>query len=54
MAVRQAVGIPKGRGEAGRLYLRNFVEDIKASGLVAREIENAGGGDVSVAPPGRF
>ena len=54
LAVRQAVGIPKGRGEAGRLYLRNFVEDIKASGLVARAIENAGGGDVFVAPPSQF
>ena len=51
MAIRQAVGLPKGRGEAGRQYLKEFVEDIKASGFVAREIQNAGGGDVTVAPP---
>jgi polar amino acid transport system substrate-binding protein len=51
MAIRQSVGLPKGRGEAGRQYLREFVEDIKASGLVAREIEQAGGGDVTVAAP---
>ena len=53
MAIRQAAGTPKGRGEAGRAYLRDFVEDIKASGFVGREIELAGGGDVSVAPLAR-
>jgi polar amino acid transport system substrate-binding protein len=37
-AVQQAVGAPKGRS-AGARYLREFVEDIKASGLVARTIE---------------
>jgi polar amino acid transport system substrate-binding protein len=37
-AVQQAVGTPKGRS-AGARYLREFVEDIKASGLVARTIE---------------
>lgn len=37
-AVQQAAGTPKGRS-AGARYLREFVEDIKASGLVARTIE---------------
>jgi len=37
-AVQQAVGTPKGR-DAGAQYLREFVEDIKATGLVARTIE---------------
>jgi len=37
-AVQQAIGIPKGR-LVGAKYLREFVEDIKASGLVARTIE---------------
>ena len=37
-AVQQAIGIPKGR-LIGAKYLREFVEDIKASGLVARTIE---------------
>ena len=49
MAIRQAVGTPKGRN-AGLGYLREFVEDIKASGLVAREIEQAGIRDATVAP----
>jgi polar amino acid transport system substrate-binding protein len=37
-AVQQAVGTPKGRS-AGAQYLREFVEDIKATGLVQRTIE---------------
>jgi polar amino acid transport system substrate-binding protein len=37
-AVQQAVGTPRGRG-AGADYLRAFVEEIKASGLVAQTIE---------------
>jgi polar amino acid transport system substrate-binding protein len=49
MAIRQAIGTPKGR-VAGLAYLRSFVEDIKASGLVAREIEQAGLRDATVAP----
>ncbi|HEY2987498.1 MAG TPA: ABC transporter substrate-binding protein, partial [Candidatus Binatia bacterium] len=48
-AVQQAVGIPKGR-EAGATFLREFVEDVKASGFVARAIEQHGVGGVSVAP----
>ena len=49
MAIRQAIGTPKGRA-AGLAYLRGYVEDIKASGLVAREIELAGLRDATVAP----
>jgi polar amino acid transport system substrate-binding protein len=51
MAIRQAVGTPKGRGEAGLQYLKEFVEDIKASGFVAGEIEKSGMGDAIVAAP---
>ena len=47
--IRQAVGMPKGRA-AGFQYLREFVEDIKASGLVAQEVEKAGVRDAIVAP----
>ncbi len=36
-AVQQAAGIPKGRPNAAR-YLRDYIEDIKASGLVATTI----------------
>ncbi|MGH6631643.1 MAG: ABC transporter substrate-binding protein, partial [Burkholderiales bacterium] len=37
-AVQQAAGTPKGR-PAGAKFLREFIEDIKATGLVARTIE---------------
>lgn len=49
MTVQQAVGVPKGR-DAGAQYLRGFVEEAKASGLVARAIEKTGARGVSVAP----
>jgi polar amino acid transport system substrate-binding protein len=49
MAVQQSMGIPKGR-DAGAKYLRGFVEEAKASGLVARAIEKTGAVGVSVAP----
>ena len=49
MAIQQALGIPKGRN-AGLQYLREFIEDAKASGLVARAIEKAGISSVSIAP----
>jgi polar amino acid transport system substrate-binding protein len=48
-AVQQSVGTPRGRNEAAR-YLREFVEDIKASGLVARTIEKHAVRGVTVAP----
>ncbi len=50
--VQQAVGTPKGR-EAAAKYLRDFVEDIKASGFVAKTIERNGVRGVSVAPLAR-
>ena len=37
-AVQQAAGAPKGRSAAAQ-YLREFIEDVKASGLVAKTIE---------------
>ena len=49
LAIQQALGIVKGRA-AGARYLREFIEDVKASGLVAEAIERAGVGGVSVAP----
>jgi polar amino acid transport system substrate-binding protein len=48
MAIEQALGIPKGRG-AGAKYLREFIEDVKASGFVAQALEKAGVRGVSVA-----
>lgn len=49
MAIGQALGIPKGRGD-GAKYLREFIEDMKASGFVAQAIEKAGVRGVSVPP----
>lgn len=48
-AVQQAIGTPKVR-TAAAAYLRSFVADIKASGLVARLIERHGAKGVNVAP----
>jgi polar amino acid transport system substrate-binding protein len=48
-AIQQAIGTPKGR-DAGARYLREFVEEVKASGLVAKAIERHGVRGVSVAP----
>ena len=49
MAIGQALGMPKGR-DAGAKYLREFIEDVKASGLVAQAIDKAGIRGVSLAP----
>ncbi|MGE5818592.1 MAG: ABC transporter substrate-binding protein [Deltaproteobacteria bacterium] len=49
MAIQQALGIPKGHDE-GAQYLRQFIEDVKTLGVVARAIEKAGVRGVSVAP----
>jgi polar amino acid transport system substrate-binding protein len=49
MKVPQAVGVPRGR-DAALAYLRGFVEDAKASGLVTRAIEKTGARGVSAAP----
>jgi polar amino acid transport system substrate-binding protein len=48
MVVPQAIGVPKGR-DAGLAFVRQVVEDAKASGLVARAIERTGARGVSVA-----
>ena len=45
-----AAGVPKGR-DAGAQYLGEFIEDAKASGLVAKSIEKHGIRGLSVAPP---
>ena len=49
MVVPQAIGVPRGR-DAGLAFLRTVVEEAKASGLIARAIENTGARGVSVAP----
>jgi polar amino acid transport system substrate-binding protein len=47
--VQQAAGVPKGRA-AGAKYLREFIEDAKASGLVAKLIEKNNVRGLTVAP----
>jgi len=48
--VRHTVGSPKGLNAAAA-YLRDLVEDVKASGLVAQWIKKSGVKGLSVAPP---
>lgn len=54
MAIEQAMGTPKGR-DAGALYLREFMEDMKSSGFVANALSASGqdGAMVAAAPPSR-
>lgn len=48
-AIQQAIGTPKGRN-AGARHLREFIEDVKSSGLVVGAIKKHGVRGVSVAP----
>lgn len=48
-AMQQAIGVPRGR-EAAAAYLREFVEDVKATGFVEQAIAASGAEGVSVAP----
>jgi len=48
-AVQQAAGAPKGR-PAGAKYLKEFIEDVKATGLVAKLIEKNNVRGLTVAP----
>src|SRR5262250_807881 len=50
MVIEQAMGKPKGR-EAGVRYLREFIEEMKASGFVAKALSASGQTDAAVAPP---
>ena len=50
MSVQQAIGTSR-KNPAGAAFLRDFVEEAKASGLVARLIERYKVRGLSVAPP---
>ena len=50
MVIQQAMGLPKGRGEAAAAVLRRYVEDMKASGFVADALARHGIQGASVAP----
>lgn len=49
MVIEQALGVPKGRS-AGLLYLRRFLEEMKASGAIADGLVRSGQHDAVVAP----
>lgn len=51
MVIEQAVATPRGRGAAGLAFLREVVEEAKASGFVARGLAESGQRDAEVAPP---
>jgi polar amino acid transport system substrate-binding protein len=48
--IREAVGTPLDRN-AGLQYLKTFVEEMKASGFVAKSLQRAGQADAVIAPP---
>jgi polar amino acid transport system substrate-binding protein len=50
MVIKQASGVPKGRS-AAHAYLAAFIEEMKASGFVAKALRDSGQSDVAVAPP---
>ena len=49
MVIEQAVALPRGRPLAAR-YLREFVDEMKASGFVAASLEKSGQKEAAVAP----
>jgi polar amino acid transport system substrate-binding protein len=49
-AVQQSIGAPKSRRAAAQ-FLRDFVEEIKRSGLVALTVQKHGVKGINVAPP---
>lgn len=49
MVIGQAAGVPRGRDAAAR-YLHGFIEEMKASGFVARALRDSGVTDATVAP----
>ena len=54
MEIRQAMGTPRLRyqgREAAPRYLHSFVEEMKASGFVAKALERSNQPDAAVAPP---
>jgi polar amino acid transport system substrate-binding protein len=47
--IREAIGTPLGR-DAGPRYLKGFIEEMKASGFVAKSLARAGQADAVIAP----
>lgn len=53
MTIRQAMGLPRGRGEAAQNLLAAFVEDVKRSGFVEQSLARHGIEGAAVAPTSR-
>ena len=49
MVIEQAMALPRGRPQAAR-YLRDFIDEMKASGFVAQSLDKSGQKDAAVAP----
>ncbi|WP_240766503.1 ABC transporter substrate-binding protein [Paraburkholderia flava] len=52
MVIRQAMGVPKAKGEEAAAYLSKFVEEMKTSGFVAASLERHGIKGAEVASSG--
>lgn len=52
LVVEQMLAVPKGR-DAGIGYLREFIEEAKASGFVAQSLAKSGNANVPVSPPAK-
>ena len=52
MVIRQAMGCPRALGEQAARHLRDFVEEMKASGFVAQALARHGIEGANVAPAG--
>jgi len=50
MVIQQAMGVPKSRGDAAAIFLREFVERMKASGFVSDSLARHRIQGASVAP----
>ena len=50
LVVEQTLAIPKNR-DAGIRYLREFIEEAKASGFIAQSLAKSGNSNVPVSPP---
>ncbi len=50
MVIQQAMGVPADRGDAALAIVRQFIEDMKADGFVARALKRHGIDGAQVAP----
>ena len=50
MVIQQAMGVPKGRGEAAARALHDYVEEMKSTGFVAETLRRHGIEGATVAP----